>query len=102
MSPVTGDPAGMRASAAQLRLRAETLSGIVAHVEAGVAAMTYAGPAADRFRSSVASSNTNLRAVSERMSHVAETLQRQAAVVEEQLLAQAAQAAQATREGNTW
>lgn len=91
MTLVTGDPASMRAAAAQLRLRAETLSGIAAEVDSGVAGMAYAGPAADRFRGSIATNSTALRAVCTQMLSTAETLGRQASLVEEQLLLQAQQ-----------
>ncbi len=91
MNVVTGDPASMRAAAAQLRLRAETLTAIAGQVDSGVAGMTFAGPAADQFRAAIAGGNTNLRAVCGRMVATAETLVRHAAIVEEQLLAQASQ-----------
>lgn len=86
-----GDPASMRAAAAQLRLRAETLGRVASNVDRDVAALTYVGPAADRFREAIATSSSNLHAVSSRMVNVADTLTRQAAVVEEQQLLQAAQ-----------
>ena len=89
MTLVTGDPASMRAAASQLRLKAETLGGIAAQVDGNVAAMTYAGPAADRFRGSIATQSANLRAVCARMVTTADTLVRQAAYVEEQQLLQA-------------
>lgn len=91
MTLVTGDPASMRAAAAQLRLRADTLTGIAATVDASVASMTFVGEAADRFRGAVTGHSANLRAVCSRMVNTADTLMRQAAVVEEQMLAQAGQ-----------
>jgi uncharacterized protein YukE len=91
MFPVTGDPASMRAAAAQLRFRAETLVGVATNVDSDVAALTYVGEAGDRFREAIATSSSNLHAVSTRMVNVADTLTRQAAVVEEQQLLQAAQ-----------
>ncbi|WP_107764288.1 hypothetical protein [Nocardioides terrigena] len=91
MTLVTGDPASMRAAAAQLRTNAETLSGIAAQVDGSVVGMAYAGPAADRFRGSIATQSGRLRAVCARMVNTADTLVRQAAVVEEQMLLAAAQ-----------
>jgi uncharacterized protein YukE len=91
MSLVTGDPASMRAAAAQLRFRAETMSGIATNVDSDVASLTYVGEAGDRFREAIATGSSNLTAVCSRMVNVADTLLRQAAVVEEQLLLQAAQ-----------
>ncbi len=91
MSTVTGDQAGMRAAAAQLRFRAETLVGIATNVDYDVAALTYVGEAGDRFREAIATSSSNLHAMSTRMVNVADTLTRQAAVVEEQQLLEAAQ-----------
>jgi uncharacterized protein YukE len=91
MSLVTGDPASMRAAAAQLRFRAETLGGIASHVDSDVAALTYVGEAGDRFREAIATGSANLQGVCARMVNVADTLTRQAAIVEEQQLLQAAQ-----------
>ena len=91
MSLITGDPASMLAAAAQLRFRAETLGGIAANVNSDVASLTYVGEAGDRFREAIATGSSNLTAVSARMVNVADTLIRQAAIVEEQLLLQAAQ-----------
>lgn len=82
----SGDPAGMRAAAAQLRLRAETLGRVTSNVDSDVAGLTYVGPAADRFREAIATSSSNLLAVSARMVNVADTLTRQAAILEEQQL----------------
>lgn len=90
MSLVTGDPAGMRAAAAQLRFRAETLGGIVAHVDSDANALTYVGEAGDRFREWIATSSSAMHSVSARMVNVADTLTRQAAIVEEQQLLEAA------------
>ena len=49
------------------------------------------GEAGDRFREAIATGSSNLNAVCSRMVNVADTLIRQAAVVEEQQLLQAAQ-----------
>ncbi len=94
MSLVTGDPASMRAAAAQLRFRAETLGDVAATVDAGCAGMTYAGPAADAFHANTLANGSSLREVAARMVDLADTLTREAAVLEEQLAQQAAQAQQ--------
>ena len=91
MSVVTGDPASMRAAAAQLRFRAETLGDVAATVDAGCASMTYAGPAADQFHANILTNGSSLRGVAARMNELADTLVREAAVLEEQLAQQAAQ-----------
>ena len=94
MSLVTGDPASMRAAAAQLRFRAETLGDVAATVDACCASMTYAGPAADTFHANIVTNGSSLRGVAARMLELADTLTREAAVLEEQLAQQAAQDAQ--------
>lgn len=86
MTLVSGDPASMRQAAAQLRFRAETLGRIAANVDSDVAALTYVGAAGDRFREAIGTGSGNLRALSGRMVNVADTLTRQAAIVEEQQL----------------
>jgi hypothetical protein len=88
---VTGDPASMRAAAAQLRFRAETLGGIATSVDTDVAGLTYVGDAGDRFREAIATGSASLQQVCARMVVVADTLIRQAAIVEEQQLLQAVQ-----------
>jgi hypothetical protein len=81
----------MRAAAAQLRLRAETLGGLATNVDSDVAALTYIGDAGDRFRTAIATGSDSLQAVAARMVDVADTLTRQAALLEEELQRQAAQ-----------
>ena len=51
---MNADAAGMRHAAAQLQSRAERIGGVINRLDAQVAAMTYAGPAADRFHASIA------------------------------------------------
>lgn len=62
MTTMSGDPAGMRAAAAQLRLRAEELGHSAAQTGAGVTGMGFGGPAADRWRATVAQHEADLRA----------------------------------------
>ena len=80
---VTGDPAAMRASAARLRLRAETVATVSARLSQHVDGMVYAGPAADRFRAAMTERNLRAQRVVARLTQLADTLTRSAAQVEE-------------------
>jgi hypothetical protein len=82
--PVVGDPAGMRAAAAQLRWKAERLTALAAQVDQAVVSMTFAGPAADRWRPGVADQSARLRSSALRLDAAADVLNRDAALVEEQ------------------
>jgi hypothetical protein len=82
MQPVPGDPAAMRATAAQLRYRATELGQLAATVDAQVQTMTFAGPAAVRWRASVADEGIRLRTAAVRLEESADTLLRSAADVE--------------------
>lgn len=73
----------MRASAAQLRYRAEEFSRVAGSVDAHVQAMTFAGPAADRWRAATGARSTQLRSLAARMQSSAELLARSATLVEE-------------------
>ncbi len=90
MSVFTGDPAGMRAAAAQLRSRAEVISGVAANIDVSAAGMGYAGPAAEVFQTTISTQGTNLRGVVARMAALADRLVREAAILEEQQRQQAA------------
>jgi hypothetical protein len=92
---VVGDPAGMRLAAAQLRLRAERMTVLAAQVDQAVAAMTFAGPAADRWRPGVDDQSARMRTAAARLDQAADTLTREAAVVEEQQRLDALAAGQA-------
>ncbi|MEJ7707556.1 MAG: hypothetical protein WKF82_09995 [Nocardioidaceae bacterium] len=81
---VIGDPAGMRAAAAQLRWRAERLGLLAGQVDQAVASMTFSGPAADLWRPAVADQSARVRASMARLEQLAETLLREATIVEEQ------------------
>lgn len=82
--PVVGDPAGMRTASAQLRLRAGRFSVLAAEVESSVASMSFAGPAADRWRPAVGDQSNRLRAAAERLEQDADLLVREAALVEDE------------------
>ena len=48
------DAAGMRHAAAQLRAKSDRIAAVLNRLETQVGAMTYTGPAADRFRRDMA------------------------------------------------
>ena len=94
----TGDPAAMLAAAARLRMRAERIDAVSASLGSRVAAMVYAGPAADRFRSSMTDRNGRARTVAAQLYELADTLTRAAGQLETAQLEQAA-LARAAEEG---
>lgn len=91
MTAPTGDVAALRETAAQLRYRAGELSRVAGTVDARVASMGYTGPAAVRWRESMAAEGNRLRAMSARVDNAAELLVRKAALVEVELRLQALQ-----------
>lgn len=80
---IIGDPAGMRATAAQLRFRAERCSVLASEVDTNAAATVFTGPAADRWRRGVDDQSRRLRAGATRLEEAADRLNREAAWVEE-------------------
>lgn len=82
MTLVTGDPASMRAAAAQLRFKAETLAGVAATVDSGTAGITYVGDAGDRFRGAIATNSARMRTLVDRIGATADSLLRAADQVE--------------------
>lgn len=76
------DAGGMRHAAAQLRARAERAVAIAARLDGRVPSMTYTGPAADRFRASIATEQSRLRTVARTLNEMADALLRGAAAVE--------------------
>lgn len=83
-----GDAAGMRNAASQLRGRADRLAAVIRRLESETGSMTYAGPAADRFRSNMSFIDGQLAQVLQRMTEAAEILVRGAAEVEAKAAAQ--------------
>jgi uncharacterized protein YukE len=73
MSPA-GDAAGMHHAAAQISAKADQLAGLVRQLDSQVSAMTYAGPAADRFRADVAVHRGNLVETQRMLRNTAEIL----------------------------
>jgi hypothetical protein len=82
--PVVGDPAGMRALAAQLRAKAEQVSHGSVTVAGAVANMTFQGPAAGRVRHQGAALVTRSRSAAGDLGEIADLLDRTAARVERQ------------------
>jgi uncharacterized protein YukE len=83
LPPVVGDPAGMRSLASSLRRWSDRISQVDSDVTGAVSAMTFEGPAGDRFRAAASRSGSRATAVAERLQSVAGTLERSAAEVEQ-------------------
>jgi uncharacterized protein YukE len=80
---VVGDPAGMRALASSLRSAADRISQIDADIAGAVGAMTFQGPAGDRFRTRSEGSGRVATRCAERLQGLAATLERSATEVEQ-------------------
>jgi uncharacterized protein YukE len=81
MDPTTG-AAGMRRGAAKLRQRAAELAAINARLDAQIASMAYAGPAAERFRGDMATTRHGIATAAAHVQSLADTLVRNAAATE--------------------
>ena len=81
---LVADPDGMRRAAAKLRARAANLKGIAARLQSQVSGMVFAGPAADRFRSTVALRCQGILGAAAEMDKLADTFTRTAMSVETQ------------------
>jgi len=81
---LVADPDGMRRAAAKLRARAANIKAIVARLQAQVSGMAFAGPAADRFRSTVAQRCQGMLGAAAEMDKLADTFVRTAMAVEGQ------------------
>ncbi len=62
---------GMRHAAAQLRERADRLASVISRIDGQLTSMSYSGPAADRFRSTMAGHRSTLTGVH---GHMTETV----------------------------
>src|SRR5262245_50491486 len=82
--PVVGDPAGMRALAAQLRSKAEQVTHGAADVRGAVGSMSFQGPAATRLRSQTGAWAGRAHATAGDLGEIAALLDRAAARVEHQ------------------
>ncbi len=83
----------MRATADRLRASADEVRSLVASTGDRVAGMSYAGPAADRFRSATGERVAQLNATAARMDELGARLMAEAAVLETALIEQARRAA---------
>jgi hypothetical protein len=84
LPPVIGDPAGMRALAAGLRIDAAAIALVAAEAASTVDALAFYGPAADRIDARVATSSRAAGQLAERLMATATLLDRAAAQVEEE------------------
>lgn len=76
------DPMLMRSGAEQLRIRADRLRAYASEVATHIDSMTFAGPAADRFRTQTTERLIRLRAAAARLDEGASALVRSAAQIE--------------------
>jgi len=74
----TEDPTTLRVVAAQLRRESELVRATVGGVAARVAAMAYAGPAADQFRTAVTDGEARASSLAYELDDVAAVLERDA------------------------
>jgi len=78
----SADTQAMNAVAAGLRQRAGTLATVSAKLDAQVAAMVYAGPAADQFRANTADRRQRLARTVSELQTLADTVSRAAITAE--------------------
>ena len=76
------DVDGMRRSAAQLNERAARLGAVGARIDAQVAGMVYAGPAAERFRATLNERRQRIGQAAGQLQTLADTLVRSAMATE--------------------
>jgi len=76
------DVDGMRRTAALLNERAARLGAVGARLDAQVAGMVYAGPAAERFRTTIAERRQRISRAAGDLQSLAETLTRSAMAAE--------------------
>lgn len=81
MDPIA-DAEGMRRGAAKLRRRAADLTAINARLDGQIAAMAYAGPAAERFRADIANTRNSITVGAGYLQQLADILTRNAAATE--------------------
>jgi len=72
----------MRHAASQIRSKADRVGVVLSRLEAQVASMTYAGPAADQFRAAMADEMRRLTEASRILAQASDVLLRGAANVE--------------------
>lgn len=95
-----GDPEGMEALAAELQLRAESISGVGASLDRQLDGITFVGPAADQLREEMKQRRRRADKVATGLQGAAHALRRGAALVREQIHElRLAEARAAEREG---
>jgi uncharacterized protein YukE len=79
---IPGDPAGMRRLAGELKTDATNITSVAGRLSSESAAMTFDGPAGNRFRSRTQTETSDLTDYAERLTTVAAKLTTAAAEVE--------------------
>ena len=79
---VRPDAAGMRLAASQIRSKSDRIGVVLSRLDAQIVSMTYAGPAADQFRATMADEKRRLTEASRILAKAADVLIRGAANVE--------------------
>ena len=87
---VAEDPVALRSTAAQLRREADTVVTVSRGTTQRVAAMAYAGPAADQFRSGIAAAGTSAEQIATRLLELAAWLDQCAVQAEAEIAARRA------------
>lgn len=87
---VAEDPASLRSAAAQLRREADVVVTASRTTSQRVAAMTFAGPAADQFRTGISSAGSTAEQVAARLLDLAGWLERCAVEAELEIAARRA------------
>jgi hypothetical protein len=82
LPPVVGDPAGMRALAASLRVDAADIAVVGAGAASTIDGLEFYGPAADRIDAAVTSRARSAGRLADRLMSVASLLERSASEVE--------------------
>jgi uncharacterized protein YukE len=82
LSPIVGDPAGMRALAATLRSAANTLGNADDSVWSKARATSFTGPAAERLKGAMGAWHGDMSSAANELSDTADLLVRAAAEVE--------------------
>lgn len=80
-----GDPVGMRALAAELTLRAESIAQVARSLARRVDTMTFEGPAAVQFRDAMRARQRRAERAALQLQEAALSLRRGAGVVEDQI-----------------
>ena len=85
LAPTFPDPAGYRAAATALRRQAEDLGYFAQRVDRTIAATSFEGPAADRFRSTMSDQRTAVLHLAGELHSYANAMSRTAASLEAQI-----------------